>query len=218
MGKTIYLTIESITIVVFIFELYFSIIASRKNRDSSIIRFFYLYPIAGIVIGIVILLFRFNIIPLSVVSNFNNFSLLFHFLFWSFIFYFQLKKALILKLSISFLFFILLLLIISELKVFYGYSIAFANGCLFIFSIIYFFKLLNNPPIKGIIKDPIFISFCGIFIGTGLIIPFHSMFKFILLMGLPNDTYFAYGIFSALGYLILNLFFLKAMILISKSQ
>ncbi len=218
MGKIIYITIESINIVVFIFELYFSIVAKRKNKYSSIIRFFYLYPIAGIIIGIVVSLFRFNIISSFTVSIFNNFSLLFHFLFWSFILYYELKKAVILKISIYFLFFILLLLIISELEVFYGYSIAFANGCLFIFSIVYFFQLLNNPPIKRIIRDPIFIIFCGIFIGTGLIIPFSSMFKFIILMGLPNATLYAFGIFLALGYLIMNLFFLKAMIIISKSQ
>ncbi len=218
MGKTIYIAIEVTSFLTFIFELYFSIKVSKRKLDYPVLRMFYLYPIIGLVVGIVLILFRLQLVPKLIPLFVNKISLIFHFSFISLIFYNELAKASWFKFVFCISFVMLIILVVLEIRLLYNSSIAFANGMLFLFSFCYFYHLLSKDSNFNVRKNPIFLIFCGVFLEGGLVVPFNIMTKPLLKLQIPNDTLYALGIFSALGYLIMNLCFLKAMIIISKHE
>ncbi len=218
MGKTIYDIVELSTIFTVFFVLAFSVKARQKISCPKCLITFYWYPIIGSIIGILILLNQFHVIqrPISFIAN--KVSLIFHFTFLGYFFYKIAQRKIINIILIIFIDFVLLILLFSNLT---GKSIslfAIANGCLFLFCLKYFYEIFSNTIILNLHKSPIFIICCGIFIGTGIILPFTIVHKYLVLLQIPIDTMFLYGSLFAIGYLIMNLFFLKAMIIISKSQ
>jgi hypothetical protein len=218
MGKTIYIAIEIIMFVIFLFELYFSLKIRKRKIYSPVLKVFYLYPIIGLVVGIVLFLSRMQVMPILPALFVNRISLIFHFSFLSSIFYYEIARASWFKFVFFISLLMLIILVFFEFGMPHNYSIAFANGVLFFFSIYYFYHLLGKEPILNVSKNPIFIIFCGVFLEGGLVVPYNSMTKFMFTLQIPNDTRYALGIFAALGYLIMNLFFLKVMIIISKYE
>ena len=112
----------------------------------------------------------------------------------------------------------MILFIIFDIKRSSVYSFAFANSCLFIFCVFYFYLLLKEKPALDLRNNPVFIILCGIFIGVGISIPFTLAYKYLVELNVPRDTLFLYNLLSGLGYLIMNLSFLKALLCINKNN
>jgi hypothetical protein len=219
MGVTIFLVIEFITFLVFILELIIGIKASTMENCPSSFKYFYFYPIVGIIIGIVVYCARFHFVSEKVGSNTNVVSSFFHFYFLSCFIYRETGKKIFLKYLIIVLSFILVLFIISNIKqIRSSHALAFGNVCLFTFCIYYFLLLLNKNPVSNLRNSPTFIICCGIFLGVGLTIPFAVIRKYLDILNFPRDTIYFYGALSGLGYLVMNLFFLKALLCLKQNK
>lgn len=90
-------------------------------------------------------------------------------------------------------------------------SFSIVNFCLLVFSVLYFYQLLNSPPKSHLFAHASFWIVIGIFFSMGITIPLHSVFRYLkielnheALEGLRSIGYFAYGI--------MHLFFTKAYI------
>lgn len=141
-------------------------------------------------------------------------SLTFYFSFLSSILYQETRK------STSFLILVLILLLLLVVLIFFDfnnhgpYSFAFANACLFLLGLYYFYFIFKIDVRLDLLKDPLFVMCCGIFLGTGMIIPFQIMHKYLFHFKVPRDTMFFYIALSSLGTLIMNLIFLRALRLV----
>jgi hypothetical protein len=218
MWENIFLIIQSFTVLLFFIQLVLSIKVSRLPYCPINMKYFYWYPAVGISIGIFIYSGRFHFLPRNLATILNTISICFHFLFLSLIIY----KELIIKWFLKYLFFlfclVLILLIIADLKNSTGESFAFSNGCLFIFCIYYFYELFKSDPIVDLNNRPTFFICAGIFVGAGLIVPFSLMHRYLVLLNIPRDTIYFYGMLSNFGYFIMNMFFIKALLCINKNK
>ncbi len=188
-----------------------------KECPSSM-KSFYWYPIVGIGVGIFIYLARFHIIPKYIGVNTNIISLNFHFAFLSTFIYRETGKKLFIKYASIVIFLFLVITIWQYPKKNTINPFAFTNGSLFILCIYYFYYLFKTSITLNLTKNPIFITCCGLLIGTGIIIPFGLMHKYMLAIDISIDTVYLYGSLTALGYSIMNLFFLKALLCITQNK
>ncbi len=197
-------------------NLFFSIKATLKPNCPKQLKFFFWYPIVGCIVLILIILNKLDLTPRNIHYITNKISLLFHFSFLGFIFYKidYINRKNTIKYVIFLVNALLVFLTYADIKQETTSAFGIANGCLFCFSLYYFYKIIINSPIQNITNDPIFIAVCGIFLGTGLLLPFTIMHKFFLLLHVPKDTMLLFASSLATGYLIMNLFFLKSMICI----
>jgi hypothetical protein len=216
MGKMIYNTIEYLTMFIMCINLFFSFRATLKPNCIKQLKSFFWYPVVGCIVVIFIILNRLDLIPRNIHYVINKISLLFHFTFLGFIFYKidYIDRKRIIKFLILLVDVLLVFVIYVDIKQETTSAFAIANGCLFCFSLYYFYKIIVKSPIQKITNDPIFIVVCGIFLGTGLVLPFTIMHKFFLVLNVPKDTMLLFGCSVATGYFIMNLFFLKSMICI----
>jgi hypothetical protein len=214
MGEKIYIITAAITLLVGILQLIIAIKVARMYNCPSSLTYFYLYPLVGTIINIVICCNFLNFIPHKVSLTINILSLLFHYSFLSNFIYRETGKQIVIKyLSIS-IFFLLILFIILDIKILSAYSFAFTNSCLFIFCIYYFYLLLKEKPALNLANNPAFIICCGIFIGVGISIPFTLAYKYLVELNVPRDTRYVYNTFAGLGYILMNLSFIKALLCI----
>ncbi len=199
-------------------NLFFSVRASLEPNCPKQLRIFFWYPIVGCIISILIILNKLGFIPRDINYVTNKISLLFHFTFLGFIFYKidYINRNKKIKYIIFILDVLLVFIIYADIKQGTTSSFAIANGCLFCFSLYYFYKIILLSPTQNITNDPIFIAVCGIFLGTGLVLPFSIMHKYFLVFQIPFDTMMFFGCFLATGYLIMNFCFLKSMICITR--
>lgn len=217
MGKMIYIIIQLVIILLFVCQFFVSIQASKIKNCPRSVRYFYWYPIVGIVVGFFLMLdYLFHAITSELRSNILILSLLFHFNFLSTILYKETGSKPFLKYLFILLTIILVKLVISNFTIKGANSYAFANAVLFIFSAFYFYQLFNNSNIVNLSKDPLFILCAGIFLGTGITIPFTYIQDYLILIKIQENLLFLFGALSSLGYLIMNLFFLKSMICITQ--
>jgi hypothetical protein len=86
------------------------------------------------------------------------------------------------------------------------------------FSIFYFYILLKSSSFKNLKNDPVFITSCGIFLGSGLGIPSTLMFTYLQLLKISKEAVYLIGAIGGLGALIMNIFFLIAMLCIIKNK
>ncbi len=133
MGVKIYLVVESLTFLIFIWGLLIGIKLSRMKTCPPSIIYFYVYPIVGVIIGIVVYFTRFHLVSKEIGFTTNTLSLFFHFYFLSNFLYKETGKILFIKYFILSLLFLLAFFIVSDIRSKSAYSFAFANGWLFIF-------------------------------------------------------------------------------------
>ncbi len=213
----VYIIVQLIIILLFVCQFFVSIRAAKKKNCPRSVKYFYLYPIVGIIVGFFLILnFLFHAISSELRINILTLSLLFHFNFLSTILYKETGSKPFLKYLFIFFTIILIRLVISNIILKGANSYAFANAVLFIFSAFYFYQLFNNSNIVNLSKDPLFILCAGIFLGTGITIPFTYIQDYLILIKVQENLLFLFGAFSSLGYLIMNIFFLKSMICITR--
>jgi hypothetical protein len=212
MGKNIYLLSHLILTIIWFTELIVALKVTKDKAAPAIMKKLFWYPLIGSIIGVTFFLEYLDILTLRNVFFVNTFSLLFHFSFLSYFIYNVTGKINIFLILISSFFLIIFVLIVSDTKTGYVTSFAFANGCLFCFSLYYFSRILNGIEKINLRKNPVFLVCCGIFIGSGLIVPSTLMIKYMYLLNIHKETiYLVFG-FSQAGYILLNLFFIKALL------
>ncbi len=212
MGKNIAVTIQWIGSLFYFVELIIALRVSKNENAPDIMKKFFWYPLVGAMIGLLFVLKNLKIIPTHIGFITNTISLLFHYSFLSFFIYNVTGKQVKFKIVIFLFFLVLIGLIISDILNGYTTSFAFANGCLFVFSLYYFRTLLVGKATIILKKNPIFYTCCGIFIGSGIIVPSALMIKYLVELKLAKDSLFLINIFSGVGYLLINLFFIKALL------
>ncbi len=218
MGYFIYQSIQLFSIFTIFCELLFSLMARRRTNCPKCLKNFYFYPMIGSIMGLMFLLKEMNFLPSNFCLIVNKISLFFHFIFLGYFFYRITEKNIIIKTLVLFVPIILIVLVAIDVINGTNSSFALANGCLFIFSIFYFSQIFLNSKAFSLFKNPISITCCGIFIGSGITIPFALMHKYLMFLDIPKDTMLLYGSLFASGYLIMNLFFLRAMVIVSKYE
>jgi hypothetical protein len=218
MGKNISFIVQSIIMLVYFIELIIAVRVSMNKDAQVIMKNFFLYPLVGAFVSLLILLKNFGIIPPRITFIVNIISLLFHYSFLTFFIYTLANKSFRFKI-IGLLFLLILIgLIISDIKNGYVTSFAFANGCLFLFSLYYFRILLIGKINVALKNSPIFYVCCGIFIGSGLIVPSTLMIKYMYLLKVSNDYIHLFAAFWGFGYFSMNLIFIKALLLCLKQN
>ncbi len=216
MEEKIYRIYHFLTLLIFLYELILALKIVSNNHVQNFIRSFFLYPLIGTIVTFSFILEYFDIFSSYLASVINTISLLFHYLFLSFFIYNVTGKFERFKVTI---FFILILLIISTIYDILNRSsnsFAFANGSLFIFSLFYFYNLFNGHAVVYLSNNPIFYFCCGIFIGSGLIVPTTLMAKHLSLLNVSIATLKILSVVSGFGYLIMNLLFIKALLYSNK--
>jgi hypothetical protein len=218
MGKSLYILVEILTSIVFVFQLFFAIRILQMPSCPRNFKAFYWYPIIGIIVGLIAFFHRLDLIIPVIYSVIVKSSLVFHFTFLSNFIFSSVGKKLSIKILITVCVFILCSIIIRDILIVKnGGGHSFANGLLFLFACYYFYSLMSTSFKINLQNNPDFILCCGVFLGCGLTIPFNIMLRYLAEFNIPKDTIFIYGIFAALGYLIMNLFFLKALLCIKQN-
>ncbi len=212
MGKNIHLLSQLVLFLIWLIEL---VVAAKVNRNKDapiIIQKFFWYPLVGVVIGCFLILQFLNIIAGIISFVANTTSLLFHFSFLSYFIYRATNKTKAFKIISSVIFTITIVLIASDIITNYSTSFAFANSGLFLFSLYYFFVILKQKKKINLSGNAIFLVCCGIFIGSGLIVPSTLMIKYMYEQKIQVNSLFLASSISQVGYIIMNLFFIKALL------
>lgn len=218
MGKNIMVTIQWIGSLVYFVELIIALKVSKNENAPVIMRKFFWYPLVGTIIGLLFVFKNLNVIPNQIGFIANTISLLFHYSFLSFFIYTVTDKQSKFKLIIFLLLVILIVFIISDIVNSYTTSFAFANSCLFIFSLYYFRTVLIGNTTIILKGNPIFYTCCGIFIGSGIIVPSALMIKYIFALELSKDSVYLLALPTGLGYLTINIIFIKALLCIKPNK
>lgn len=176
-------------------------------------RKFFWYPLIGTIILSFFALKNLHIIPYQMVFIVNTVSLLFHFSFLSYFIFSITGKKYSLKLFSIGCFILTIILIISDIIYVYTTSFAFANSCLFLFALYYFREILIGTPNIVLKNNPLFYVCCGIFVGSGLVVAVSLMAKYLLALKVSKDNLYLLSAIGMFGYIILNLFFIKALLL-----
>ena len=218
MGKTISIIGQSLVGLIYIIELIIAIRVAKHKNLPNLARKFYWYPLIGTIVWLVITLKNLHILSNQIAFSVNTISLLFHYSFLSFFIFSISGKKKIFKLIILCCFFFTILLIISDLITEYLTSFAFANSCLFFFSAYYFYLLFKGAYLQTLSKNFTFYTACGIFIGSGLMVPSALMIKYLYLVGAAKPTLFLMSAIGTFGYLIMNIIFIKALLCLKPNK
>jgi hypothetical protein len=219
MGRGFYILIETLTLIVFIVQLFFAIRILKIPNCPKNFNSFYWYPIIGIIVGLVISFYRLEVLKLYMYMIVVKGSLIFHFAFLCNFIYNSIEKKRNVKTLMIVCNIILCLIIIWDvLNVRTGAGHTFANGLLFLFACYFFYTLMFTSFKINLQDHPDFILCCGVFLGCGLTIPFNIMLRYLTEFNTPKNTVFLLGCFSAFGYFIMNLFFLKALLCVNKNK
>jgi hypothetical protein len=218
MGKELNIIFQWLGGVIYLIELIIALNVPKNKNIPAIIRKFYWYPLVGLIIGFLIAIKNLNILPIRIAFIANTISLLFHYSFLSLFIYSTTGKKNIFKIMILVAFFGTIWLIISDIVNGYITSFAFANASLFFFSCYYFYKLFQWNTNVYLSTDPIFYVSCGIFIGSGFIVPASLMIKYLFILKIPKDSINAIAVLTNIGYTIMNLIFIKALLICTKQN
>lgn len=177
------------------------------------IKFFALYPILALSIGIPNILNDFSIKNLKhFVGVLNNVTLLLHISLIGFFIFSCLKrkeiKRLYLFVLIGFQLIVVFYLISVNLSSQNFIAFAITNFGLIVLTLFYFFEIFINPPILKLKEEPSFWIITGVFFSTCLNMPFYATYKVILD---NNDVFIKslVGVLVSLSYIIMFLFFVK---------
>lgn len=211
MEDKIYRIYHFLTFLIFLCELILALKIFSNNSVQNVIKLFFFYPLIGTIVTFFFLLNHFNLDSEHFAHILNIVSLLFHYLFLSFFIYNVTEKSKRFKIIVFFFFILLLISIFNDILNLFSNSFAFANGCLFVFSFYYFYYLFNGQAVVYLPTNPIFYICSGIFIGSGLIVPSTIMVKYLSLLNVSIATIKILSVGSGIGYLLMNLLFIKAL-------
>lgn len=193
-----------------------------KRSVPLYMKLFVWYPIVGIVLIVLTLVFQFEIIYIlnkkHVLFAIYNLSLIFHFIFLSLFIILQYPskkfKAFIIIFYLTILFFLLKIYLQNSIFLKPLHSpIPISCFGLIVFCSIYFYQILtihlnNYSDLK---KQPIFWIVSGVFVSMGFLFPLPITVKYLQLKGLYFSSFIPH-VTSYFSFILLHLFFLKAYI------
>jgi hypothetical protein len=210
MGEKVYFVTQAVVFSLYLFTLYISLRMYKVKYLPEYMKYFYLYPLVGSLIMLMIVINTYKPIPHNIAHDINALSVLFHFIFLSrFIYLACAKKKLIIILCLFF-FVIIIFFVIYDLINNSYYSISFSNASLFVLCIFYFYYLFISSPVIYLLKEPTFWVCCGIFLGSGILIPAPALMKYITIHF--DELKYFNVVFGYLGFAIMYLFFIKAIL------
>lgn len=204
--------------LLYFIELIIAVRVSMNKDTQGIMKKFFFYPLVGVIVCLFIPMKNLGIVPVRISFTVNTVSLLFHYSFLTYFIFKLTNRSFRFKIIGLFFLIVLIGLIIADVKKGYVTSFAFANGCLFLFSLYYFRTLLIGKINVALKNSPIFYVCCGIFIGSGLIVPSTLMIKYMYLLKVSNDYIHLFAAFWGFGYFSMNLIFIKALLLCLKQN
>jgi hypothetical protein len=218
MGKII-LYIHCIISFVFFLNLFAALSVLKESNKTDYLKGIYWYPLVGSIVGLCFYLNVFGVIPFHVFRVIDIFSLLFQFFFLSVFIYKLTGRKFNFKIVILISSLFVGIQITIDLLQNTNTSFAVTSTILIAFSLYYFYVLFNSLPInQDLTKYPPFLICCGVLLGTGITVPFLLFNRYLMFLNVPKNTIFALGILATTGNLILNLFFLKALLCIRQSK
>lgn len=196
------------------------ILIKKYGQQNYAMRFFIWYPIIAIILMFINAIFYFKVIEIKnriqILGLISNLSVFAHFIIVGRFIVLQIDN----KPSRSIIsFFHLIIIGFSFLMFFFVPSfnnlstlqIFVSSLCLFIFCMVYFFKILKNQTkeLGDIRISPEFWIISGVFLSMGLLIPIPIVFN-MLRQSSTIDLIRVLSIINCTCYIILHLFFLKA--------
>jgi hypothetical protein len=210
MGEKIYIITQAAVFGLYLFTLYLSVWMYKKKHFPEYMKYFYLYPLVGSLIMLMIVINTHNKIPNNLTQRVNAISVFFHFFFLSrFIYKACNRKKIVLILRLIFFVVVACFITYDIINNSY-YSIAFSNVSLFILSIFYFYYLFINSPIIHVLKEASFWVCCGVFLGSGILIPSPTLMKYITTNF--NELKYFNVVIGYFGFAIMYIFFIKAIL------
>jgi hypothetical protein len=219
MGKDLVKISQFIGLVIFIVQLIIAIKISKIKTVESPFNFFWIYPLVGSIIGLLYLTANFKLIKLTPINSINNASVLFHYLFISYTFFKGDSSQKMFKWILISLFIVIAIFIkmdISQNNTMVSFSIA--NGALFLYALYFIAKYLYSNTVNNLAKEPFFFLCTGVLIGTMFIVPSALMAKYLRDIKTSRDTIAYVACISSVGYIIINLFFIKALLVAQKNS
>ena len=219
----LYGIVEIVTVSTFIVTAAIAITVTIKNKQlPDWIKYFYLYPLVGVLDGMMIILsVDFHLIPTRVMNMIDNCSLLFHFSFLSFIIGQKLERKGVMKyfglFRILFSGLIIVLLVLLDSTKFNNIAYGTTNTSLFVICLIFFIQLVRQDNKGSLLKDPFFWVLNGIFLGMGIGIPIQLTIAYFR-ASLSFDTFAIIAALSPFAYFIMYIFFIKAYIVLIKNS
>jgi magnesium-transporting ATPase (P-type) len=172
----------------------------------------YLYPLAGIPISVFYFLYKGKVISPAIFANANSVSVLFHYFFLSFFVYRVTGRQRNFMLTIVLFSLPVIFLVIFDINFETAFSFSICNFLLLFYSVYYFYSCFKAPPIFNLSKNPGFLICSGVLLGSGLVIPFSLFNQYLISIHMPSNSIHILGVLATVGYLIINLFFFKAIL------
>lgn len=202
-------------IIVACFSTYFAIKVLRRQSIPENIRFFALYPILSLIIGVPNIIHDYYLKSLKPFCNvLNNLTLIIHISLIGYFIYSVLKSKELKRIYIVLLstFQLIIVWYLSSIDVFKTSYTAYGvtNFCIIIATLFYYFEVFVNPPVVKLTDEPSFWIISGVFFGMCLNMPFTATSNIILHEN--NDTIkMIMGAFLVLSFTLMHSFFVKGL-------
>lgn len=200
----------------------YSIRIMYSKIEPSYMRGFYWYSVVGIISTIPVFI-EYNFLGVKYSPYILNLSLLFHFPFLS-LFLAKVISPLNTTFRQNFWFIFLLctgvlifLLFTNDLSKANNKAFAFANFCLVIFCIFYFYSLFRNIPKMNLLLEPSFWIITGIFICMSISVPVSAVADYLINNNQIQYFKYFYSLISV-SYLSMHIFFIKSYLCCNPQQ
>lgn len=211
MGRCLYVGVECTLYFAYILNLVISI-KFRRKLNLNKLRYFFVYPLVGVIVSIFSCLSLFKLIRPSVSWPILDCSVLFHYFFLSMLIYRFLDYNQEFKWIVIFFSAPLILVIAFDIISYSTFSSGLANFLLLTYCIVYFRKLMKSKISVSLKGNSPFLVCCGVFLGTGLIVPFSLLNKYLSTIHAKGDIFFLIAGIAISGHVVMNFFFTKAIL------
>ncbi len=196
--------------IIYIILLITAFKASKNSKASNWVKYFYWYPLVGLIIGCIATLMYIYPNVKFFAFKLNIVSILFHFVFLAAIFYNQNKNKLMKAVCVLSVF-ILFYFVYIDIRFKIQRSFGFANIMLFFFSAVYLIDEIKKTTNILLLQTPIFYIVIGLFLGSGIASIGGFAIEYFRSVKAPIDELKIAYIFGGFGYIIFDIFFIKAM-------
>jgi lipid-A-disaccharide synthase-like uncharacterized protein len=218
MGKDLLKISQFVGLVIFIIQFIVAIRISKIKTVQSPFNFFWIYSLIGFIICFLYFLANLKFVKSNSINSINLVSLLFHYSFISYVFFKDNYTQKIFKWVAIILFIVIAIFIkidLSNNNTMTSFSVA--NGTLFCFALYFLVKYLQADSIINLTNIPLFFICTGILIGTMFIMPTSFMLKYLYEIKSARNAMYYFACLSSIGYIIINLFFIKALLVAQKT-
>jgi hypothetical protein len=208
MGKVIYQIVQSLMFCLYLTTFIIAFTFPKKRETPIYMKMFYVYPLVGSFVTFIIFLNAYNVLPYVFAHHINLASVFFHYIFLGRFMYIVCDKNQSIKV-IAIIFFVVItfFIVYDFLNVSYT-AISISNSFLFVLCLFYFFSLFIAPTKVKLFQEPSFWVCCGIFFGSGFIIPSTALLKYLTFNSISLK--YLYGLIALIGFAIMYIFFIKA--------